>query len=414
MQRMTEGRDAWDFNVQVGPFPTGCQSVSEYQYVEFRAVDKPLTDSQLKFAQKQSTRAEISRWSFRNEYHYGDFRGDVNGLLRSGYDVFLHYANFGIRTVAFRLPTGLPFPKRLWCRYIGTGELRWEKDRKGEAGIVVLRPYHEPGETEELWDLDDYMEELVPIRNQFVTGDLRALYALWLCAAMDDDSVDRDIVEPPVPAGLSQCAQAFGSLLEFFGLDPLMLVAAAEGTPAAPNRASDDQQRREWVEQLSETESKDLLHRFLADNPNTVKVETLAAIQNRAESPDWPTSSLGRSFQMLLDRTQQLRADHEAKQQKKRAAAEKRKAAKKERERQDRMKEMVKKPQPWLREASRLVDERGTANYKAAAEILAELREAIGGGEGKRMTRKHAARLVKQHPTLGHLKSSLRKRGLLG
>ena len=33
--------------------------------------------------------------------------------------------------------------------------------------------------------------------------------------------------------------------------------------------------------------------------------------------------------------------------------------------------------------------------------------------KGKRMTRKHAAHLVKQHPTLSHLKSSLRKRGLL-
>ena len=84
--------------------------MSENQYIEFRAVDRPLTDSELKFAEKQSTRAQISRWSFQNEYHYGGFRGDVNGLLRRGYDVFLLYANFGIRTVAFRLPTGFPCP----------------------------------------------------------------------------------------------------------------------------------------------------------------------------------------------------------------------------------------------------------------------------------------------------------------
>ena len=93
--------------------------MSEYQYVAFRAVDRPLTDAELKFANSQSTRAEISRWSFQNEYHYGDFHGDVNGLLRRGYDVHLHYANFGVRTVAFRLPAGLPFPKPLWSQYIG-------------------------------------------------------------------------------------------------------------------------------------------------------------------------------------------------------------------------------------------------------------------------------------------------------
>jgi hypothetical protein len=91
--------------------------VSEYQYVAFRAVDRPLTDKELEFARQQSTRAEISRWSFENEYHFDDFRGDAKGLARHGYDVYLHYANFGIRTVAFRMPAGLPFskPEKRWA-----------------------------------------------------------------------------------------------------------------------------------------------------------------------------------------------------------------------------------------------------------------------------------------------------------
>ena len=112
--------------------------MSEYQYIEFRAVDRPLTETELNFAEQQSTRAEISRWSFRNEYHYGDFRGDAKGLLRRGYDVHLHYANFGVRTAAFRLPAGLPFQKRLWSQYIGVGELTWEQDREGNGGILSV------------------------------------------------------------------------------------------------------------------------------------------------------------------------------------------------------------------------------------------------------------------------------------
>jgi hypothetical protein len=58
--------------------------VSEYQYVVFQAVDGPLNDKQLEFAQQQSTRAEVSRWSLSVEYHYSSFRGDVDGLLRQG------------------------------------------------------------------------------------------------------------------------------------------------------------------------------------------------------------------------------------------------------------------------------------------------------------------------------------------
>jgi hypothetical protein len=74
---------------------------------------------------------------------------------------------------------------------------------------------------------------------------------------------------------------------------------------------------------------------------------------------------------------------------------------------------MLKNPDKWLRESERLVDAGGTHNYKAAAEILHDLREAVGGEEGDKIVRRYAANLAKKHPTLNHLKSSLRKHGLL-
>jgi hypothetical protein len=77
------------------------------------------------------------------------------------------------------------------------------------------------------------------------------------------------------------------------------------------------------------------------------------------------------------------------------------------------MKEMAQEPEAWIREARKLVNARGTANYQAAAEILSDLQEAVGGIEGERIARTHAAHLARKHPTLAHLKSSLRKRGLL-
>lgn len=93
--------------------------MSEYQFLAFRAVDRPLTERELAYARKQSTRAEITRWHFENEYNFGDFHGDADGLLRHGFDVHLHYANFGVRKIAMRLPAGLPFSKTTWSNYIG-------------------------------------------------------------------------------------------------------------------------------------------------------------------------------------------------------------------------------------------------------------------------------------------------------
>ncbi len=387
--------------------------MSEYQYVAFRAVDRPLTDHELVFAKEQSTRAQISRWSFENEYHYGDFHGDTNGLLRHGYDVHLHYANFGVRTIAFRLPAGLPFAKPVWSNYIGIGELTWMKDRKGAGGILSLSPFHESGELDELWDPGDYMDDAIEIRNRLVAGDLRALYLLWLSAAFDEQSVLPDVVEPSVPGGLPDCTEAYGTVLEFFGLDPLILVAASEGAPTTSEKQTHEYQFAAWVEGLSDVESKQLLRKFLTEDATAIKAETIAAIRQAGSSSDWSTASLGRSFQELLDKTETLRAEHNVKKQKEREAAAKREAAEKDRERHIRMKEMVKEPKKWLREAEKLVDARGTANYKAAAEMLADLREAVGGDEGEKITRKHAAHLAKKHPTLNRLKSSLRKRGLL-
>lgn len=387
--------------------------MSEYQYVAFRSVDRPLTDAELKFARKQSTHAEISRWSFENHYHFGDFRGDVNGLLCRGYDVYLHYANFGIRTVAFRLPAGLPFPEPLWSQYIGTRELTCKKDRKGKACIVSLNPYQELGEIEEIWSPNEYMDDMIEVRRRLLEGDLRALYVLWLCAAMDDQFAPADAVEPPVPGGLSECMETYSPFLEFFGLDPLILMAASEESPDAPKRLSHDQLCRQWVNKLGTAESKHLLHKFLSEDANTVQSEIIATIRCNAGSTDWPTASPDRTLQTLLDRTEQLRVDQNEKEQKKRKVAAKRSAAKEEKKRQKRMEKMVKNPEAWLCEATKLVDARGTVNYQDAANILADLSEAIGGDEGEKITRRHAAHLVKNHPTLTRLKSSFRKRGLM-
>ena len=78
------------------------------------------------------------------------------------------------------------------------------------------------------------------------------------------------------------------------------------------------------------------------------------------------------------------------------------------------MKQMLEEPKTWVRKAEELAELRGRDNYHAAADILADLREAVGGDEGEKIARKHAAHLTKKHPTLNILKSSLRKRGLLG
>ena len=176
--------------------------MSEYQFVAFRAIDRPLTDRELAYARQQSSRAEITRWCFENEYHFGDFHGDADGLLRHGYDVHLHYANFGVRKIAVRLPAGPPFPASVWSNYLGVGGLAWKKNSRGRGGILTLNPFFEPDDLDEIWSPGEYLDNVIEIRSRLVVGDLRALYLLWLCAA-NDQSISPDLMEPPGAGGLA-------------------------------------------------------------------------------------------------------------------------------------------------------------------------------------------------------------------
>ena len=387
--------------------------MSEYQYIEFRAIDRSLNDKQLAFAQQQSSRAEVSRRSLTVEYHYSDFRGDVDGLLRNGFDVFLRYANYGGREIRLRMPAGLPFDESVWSEFVDGDGLVWSKDANGQGGILSLSPYHESGELDEESEFDEYVDAAVQIRESLIAGDLRALYLLWLCAADDDYNDPNETIEPPVPHGIAELPGQSENLLTFFGLDTLLLKAAAEGVENTPASVALDNALEDWVRSLSVEQSKTLLTRFLVEDSQAIKTETLAEIRDAQPSISWPATEKKRTFNQLLERCNVLRSEETRIRQQEADAKSKREAAKAEKERLARMKEMVASPAKWLRKAEEMAKARGTDNYKAAADILADLGEAIGGEEGDKLARRVAAQLAKKYPTLNLLKAALRRRGLL-
>src|SRR5260370_42406500 len=110
--------------------------MSEYQYVAFRAIDSPVSEENLEYMRQQSSRAEITPWSFDNEYQYGDFHGNTIEMLRRGYDLHFHYANYGIRTLLIRFPDGLP-DDAASSPYFADDSLQFIKDKKWAGGILV-------------------------------------------------------------------------------------------------------------------------------------------------------------------------------------------------------------------------------------------------------------------------------------
>lgn len=387
--------------------------MSEYQYVIFQAVDSPLDDEQLEFARRQSTRAEVSRWSLAAEYHYSSFRGDVEGLLRRGYDVYLEDSNYNGREIKLRLQRGLPFAQGVWEKYVDGERLGWKCDAQGPGGILSLNPFLESEYLHEIFDPQTCLDTAVQIRHRLMSGDLRALYLLWLCAANDDYNDPEEMIEPPVPHGLAELGDFGSELLAFFGLDRLVLAAAGQNVNAAPPDQSRNLAAR-WVNAQPEQPAKEMLLQLLTGDTEREKARLLAEIRDSQPSGDWPTSDKRRTLAELLRVTAALRAEAKAEQARLEREEADREAEKQARERAARMREMRQDRDLWLRESERLVAAGGTQNYKAAAELLHDLREAVGGEEGAGITRRQAEKLAKKHPKLNHLKSSLRKRGLLG
>src|ERR1700678_3467436 len=81
--------------------------MSENQYYEFQAIDRPLNEADRQALRALSTRAQITTTSFTNSYEWGDFKGDPARLMENWFDLHLYLANWGSRQLMIR------FPKRL-------------------------------------------------------------------------------------------------------------------------------------------------------------------------------------------------------------------------------------------------------------------------------------------------------------
>lgn len=123
-------------------------------------------------------------------------------MMRRGFDVHVHYANYGTRRVCFKLP----------------------------------------------------------IREMLIAADFRALHIAHMAFNYGDG-----LVEPPVPAGLADEHYAISRLCEFWEVDSGLIKVAAECSVPASQPNSDDEIVQSWLNQLSKEELSNDLRRCLSE-----------------------------------------------------------------------------------------------------------------------------------------------------
>lgn len=303
--------------------------MSEYQYYEFRAVDHPLTQREMRELRALSTRATITPTSFVNHYEWGNFKGDPKVLMEKYFDAHVYVANWGTHQLVFRIPRhALDFQAA--SAYSTQKSLRV---RKTEDFVILDFLFEDENRD---WDDDGegWMDSLIPLRADLMRGDLRCLYLGWLLCVQKAE-VSKNEVEPSVPPGLRQLTSPLESLARFAGLDRELIRAASERSSDWVVARASQSKLAAWIATMPEREKNALLLEVAEKGHAHSQSELLcrfkqhltsAKQRRKAQSPRYRTvAELLECARVLADerirREARRQAASEARQEKREAAA---------------------------------------------------------------------------------------------
>jgi hypothetical protein len=275
--------------------------MSEYQYYEFRAVDRPLTEREMSELRALSTRATITATSFQNEYNYGNFRGDPLEMMRTYFDAFVYVANWGTRQLMLRLPATL-LPPETANRYLIQPAVQVHT-----SGDDVILEFSLEDEEPEWEEGEGWLDSLLPLRDEIARGDLRALYigwlsGIWMGDVEDEEGVDdeEELREPPVPPGLKELSVPLVKLVEFLRVDPHLLAVAAEHSEGGVERPESIREREEWLRKLPNGFKDRLLLQVMQDKGMEARAKLLQRFRQDTAQPQAPSKAGGRTMRELL------------------------------------------------------------------------------------------------------------------
>ena len=353
--------------------------MSEYQYYEFQAIDRRLTDQEMNSLRGYSSRAEITPSSFAVSYSWGDFKGDPAAWMGRYFDAFLYLANWGTHELRLSLPESLLPLGTVEPYCLGDAlAARAKRDR------VVLRLRSE-GEGEGGWidegGASELLPRLIPLREELAAGDLRPLYLAWLQGAQVG-GCGEEVREPPCPPGLGALSAAQEALAEFLRLDLDLVEAAAAGSPE-PTGAGDADALRRWIAALPEQEKTALLVRVVEGEDALLPAELRRRCRESRGTGSLPPERPARTVGELLRATEQC-AERRREAQAKCEAQERARHARREAvERERRLDALAPREAQAWQEVEALVESKKPRSYEAAVALLTDL-HALGVREERR------------------------------
>lgn len=321
--------------------------MSECQYYDFAALDRPLTRTEMAELRAVSSRAVITPASFTNHYEWGDLKADPANWTQRYFDAFIHTASWCACRLSLRLPKAAfrkaelqPFANRSTLS-VQPGDAHW-----------ILNWTLDESEDYDRFAGDDgsgWMRRLIPLRD--------------------------DALEPEVPPGLTDLSPAQQALTEFLEVDPDLLDAARAASAAASPDKDDDARRLDlWLSTWQGDEMKAVLERIALGQGQEAErqVKSHYAAWLKVQPPSSPAASIRRRVADLRELTGSAAAMRREREAKARAKQE----ASRRRQREARLRRLMAEPDTHWKAAEAHAARGVASGYEQAVHMLVDLAEA--------------------------------------
>jgi hypothetical protein len=365
--------------------------MSEYQYYEFAAMDRPLDAAAMTRLRSISSRARITSTSFVNHYEWGDLKADPMTLMERYFDLFLYVANWGTRRFALRLPT--QFLRAADLEPFGLVDELVTIRRTGEHVIVDISCDDE-GAADELDDGSGSLSALSPLRGAVISGDLRLFSMLWLLQ-VDYGLVPDDAMQPP---GIAPLSAPLSALAEFLCLN-LDLLEVATQTPASAAEPSAEAVES-FIRALPEEEKVAWLTRVYAGTARHLGAE----LQRRVRAAIHPaTRASGRTAGELREAARRIGDERRRLAEARETAQRRRREREATQARARYLSALSERGEAAWREVEALISLRNPSGYERAAALIADLGEVAAAGGANDGFARRLADLRTRHGKKGRL-----------
>ena len=370
--------------------------MSEYQYYEFQAIDRPLTQEERAAICELSSRVKPTATTASFNYSYGNFRGDPKQVLARYFDIMYYITNWGTQQLMFRFPTSLINREtiELYCidNYISLSFA-------GDWAILDWEFSQEEGFNDWI-EGEGILSELIGLRQEILQQDYRGLYLAWLKAIDLSEGyidIDKTQLEPPLPPGLGQLSAAQKAFTEIFELDEHLLNVACASSGKLTTIS--EQTWQQAISQLSASEREDFLLRLAKGEHN------LSAKLKQKLSQLIPTSAASnqprRTIQELLEA-----AAEEGKK------AEKRRQQEAEAKRIEELQTLAKREAQVWQQVESLIQKAQSKSYDEAVKLLVKLRDLAEYQNGLPVFQERLNQIYEQYSNRSGLKRRLQEIGL--